>query len=220
MQRRKFIQAGIVAAWPSMQIWAGHTQVHTGNSEVINAGKGGNNTVDLLERIDKDCLIHRPQLTVLMVGTNDMNSRKFVPLNQYQINLQRIIDKIRTVKSKIVLMNILPVYEPYLFTRHDPSFYKPEGHSERLAQMNACIKFIADRNQLVFLDLHHIFKNIGNIGLDKDSLIKNQVNSNVADGVHPTAQGYRIIALAVYDVISANHLPRKYCLLWRQHYLR
>lgn len=75
---------------------------------VINAGIGGNNTKDLLERINKDCLAYHPDLTVLMIGTNDMNSMKYIPIDEYEKNLRKIIDLILKSKSQVLLMNILP----------------------------------------------------------------------------------------------------------------
>lgn len=210
MQRRKFIQSTLLASVISLEALAQlKVKKEVEGTEVINAGIGGNNTADLLARIEKDCLAHRPDLVVLMVGTNDMNSRKYLPLDTYQKNLQQIIDKIKQVKSAILVMNLLPVYEPYLFTRHHPDFYKPEGHSGRLKKMNECIEQTAFRNHLPFLDLHHIFKAIGNIGLDKNSLIKNEANSNTTDGLHPTPDGYRVIGVTVYDFIKAHKLPQK-----------
>lgn len=210
MHRRKFIQSALLA--PAI-FFEGLTQTGktkiSGETDVINSGVGGNNTIDLLSRIDPDCLAHHPQLTILMAGTNDMNSKKYVPVNDYKKNLQQIIDRIKKIKSKILLMNLLPVYEPYLLTRHDPAFYQPEGHSGRLAQMNKLIEQTAVEDKISFLNLHHIFSTVGNIGLDKTSLIKNEANSNITDGLHPTPDGYRVIAVAIYDSIKHFHLPTK-----------
>lgn len=209
MKRRNFLSAFfatlplLISARKLAAVSPGRTKEQV---EVINAGIGGNTTLDLLERIEKDCLIHNPDLTILMVGTNDMNSRKYIPIMQYEKNLREIIRKILKSKSNIVLMNLLPVYEPYLFTRHDPAFYNPEGHKERLAQMNLLIEKIAGEYQLSFLDIHRVFEKIGNIGLDKSSLIKNMENSNVADGLHPTDDGYRVIGLLVHQHLKYNKM--------------
>ncbi len=176
---------------------------------VVNAGIGGNNTIDLLARIDKDCLSHKPDLTVLMIGTNDMNSVKYVPLEQYKQNLEKIIDILLQSKSKILLMNILPLYEPYLLTRHPKAFYGKEGPAGRMRAVNSAIKRIAIEKNVSFLDVHHIFDAIGNIGEDQSSYIRNMVNSNMTDGIHPTPDGYRAIAIAVYESIINNKLPHK-----------
>jgi lysophospholipase L1-like esterase len=117
-------------------------------SAVINAGVGGNTTADMLARIDRNCLAHRPDLTIVMAGTNDMNSKKYIPLPQYEENMRSIIAKIAGIGSRIILMPILPVYEPYLYTRHDKSFYEPEGHAGRKTAMNALIRDLASEYQL------------------------------------------------------------------------
>jgi lysophospholipase L1-like esterase len=174
---------------------------------VINSGIGGNNTVDLLSRIDKDCIAHHPALTVLMVGTNDMNSMKYVPLDQYQVNLTEIIVKIKHSGSQLLLMTILPMYEPYLLTRHPAAFYQPEGIEGRRQQVNNVIKEAARKHTIHLLDIGHRFDRIGKIGIDKDSLLQNEANSNKTDGVHPTSTGYRFIALSVYDYIMDHSLP-------------
>jgi len=206
MKRRQFIQHTILG---SSLLTIGVTQAKEVPTEIINSGVGSNNTVDLLARLDKDCLAHQPDLTVLMVGTNDMNSRKFIPLAEYEKNMRQIIERILAIKSKILLMNLLPVYEPYLMTRHKPEFYQPEGHTGRKAQMNRLIKQLATAYGLSFLDLHHLFEKVGNVSLDVNSLIKNEANSKTTDGLHPTPDGYRVIGVAVYEHLINNDLPRR-----------
>lgn len=200
MLRRKFLQTSLaipIALKKPVKV-TGMTET----IEVINAGVGGNNTIDLLNRIEKDCMAHHPDLTILMIGTNDMNSRKYIPLAEYETNLRKIIGIIKQSGSRILLMTILPVYEPYLFKRHNPDFYQPEGHFQRKTKVNELIRKLALEYDLQFLDIHQVFQKIGNVGLSPDSLIKNEANSQSTDGVHPTAQGYKVIATAVYAYLS------------------
>jgi lysophospholipase L1-like esterase len=206
MNRRDFIESSLLTFSSLSSLDFTRKKKSMTETQVINAGVGGNNTADLLERIEKDCLSHQPDLTILMAGTNDMNSKKFIPLPQYDKNMRSMVQSILKIKSHIVLMNLLPVYEPYLFTRHSPDFYQPEGHEGRLLAMNATITKMADDFRLSFLDIHFLFKKIGNVGLDKLSLIKNEANSNTTDGLHPTAEGYRVMGLAIYDHIISNRL--------------
>lgn len=175
--------------------------------KVFNAGVGGNNTVDLLNRIEKDCLALKPKLTVLMAGTNDMNSVKHIPLKKYEENLDRMAKMIIKSGSKLLMMTILPCYEPDLLTRHPATFYEPEGVSGRRKQINDMVKRIAKKHHAELLDLGLRFDAIGNIGTSKESLIQNEANSHKRDGIHPTANGYRFIGLAVYDYITAHKLP-------------
>jgi len=175
--------------------------------QVINAGIGGNNTADLLKRMQKDCLDHKPSLTVLMCGTNDMNSMKYIPLEQYKKNMSEIITAIKGTRSKVLLMTILPYIEEYLFTRHKKEHYGEEGPSGRRAEVNKTIRALAARHKTYLLELGSIFEKVGKIGMDKDCLLQNSANTQKTDGVHPTVDGYRVIGLAVHDFIVYNHLP-------------
>lgn len=207
MQRRRFIGTSLgLATLTSIATVSPAKERSTREISVVNAGVGGNNTVDLLARIEKDCISHHPGLTILMVGTNDMNSRKYVEIKAFKKNLHTIIEAILRSGSKILLMNLLPVYEPYLLTRHDPQFYQPEGHAGRLKAMNELIRKTADKYKLSFLDLHSVFEKAGNIGLDESSWIRNEANSNTTDGLHPTPEGYRVIGVLIYQHIVSNNL--------------
>ena len=209
MQRRTFLRASA-----AMGVWAGQPTYSvtrpglTQTPTIINAGIGGNNTIDLLARIDKDCLAQQPELTILLVGTNDMNSRKYVPLVDYERNLRAICSKLVAAQSQVMLMTILPAYEPYLMTRHDPKFYQPEGYAARNTKVNETIRKVAADNQFPLLDMHHIFDKVGNVGLATSSLIKNEANSQKTDGIHPTAEGYRVMGVAVYTFLAQQQLLR------------
>ncbi|UEG52124.1 SGNH/GDSL hydrolase family protein [Mucilaginibacter daejeonensis] len=181
--------------------------INIGVVSIINSGIGGNNTNEMLARIEKDCLAHHPKLTILMAGTNDMNSVKHVPLEQYEANMHQLARLITKSGSKLLIMTILPLYEPYLLTRHPASFYQPEGVATRRRQVNEVIKKVAKAHRAHLLDIGMRFEAIGKVGLDKDSLIQNEANANKTDGIHPTANGYRFIGLSVYEYITANKLP-------------
>ncbi len=211
MQRRKFIKSATLLPFlGSSGAKYGHAQNHAISAEtiIINAGIGGNNTVDLLRRMEKDCLSHQPDLTILTVGTNDMNSRKYIPLPVFRENLERIISRLKESKSEVLLTTLLPVYEPYLMERHPRSFYEPEGHYARKSKYNDLIREIASDRKLPFIDMHHIFEATGEIGEGKESLLQNEVNSQKKDGVHPTPDGYRTMAIAIYQFLKQANLAQ------------
>jgi len=65
-------------------------------ADIRNAGINGNNTADLLGRLNDDVLLKHPDLVVLMVGTNDMLSpEKGIILELYEENYQKIIGEIK-----------------------------------------------------------------------------------------------------------------------------
>lgn len=214
MDRRNFIQmsiypASLFAGW-RYSFGAENPFRESDNPVVINAGIGGNNTYDILARIEQDCLMHHPELTILMAGTNDcMNSRHLVPLSQYEQNMRTIISRIADNKSRMILMSILPAYEPYLNLRHDPKSYEPLGHTEWKSAVNGLIKKLSMEYRQIFLDMHHIFDTSGNVGEKPESWLQNEANSGVKDGVHPTPEGYRAMAVSIYECIIRNELPRR-----------
>lgn len=176
------------------------------NKKVINAGVGGNNTNDLLKRIDKDVLENKPDLVVLMVGTNDMlNSKKMIDYKVYQNNLDEIIQKIKASGSKLLLMNPIPADSEYLFMRHDKSLFI-EAPNIKLDKAGGIVKDLAKQHEVLFYDLNAEFRALNLPQHNQDVFIKNEKNSGKTDGVHPTAFGYQFIAKNVFQFLEENDL--------------
>lgn len=212
MNRKDFLrQTALLTAALAPAGWAQAGNHFAGNGQedavtLINAGVNGNNTKNLLQRLDTDCLAHKPALTILMVGTNDMNNGKHVPLPQYKANLEKLAEKIQGAGSKLLMMTILPFYEPYLLSRHPAEFFQPEGPSGRRKAVNETIRSVAEARKAYFFDLGILFEKVGKIGTEEDSLLRNEANSGKTDGVHPTRNGYRFLALAVSQYLTCQNL--------------
>ena len=205
MNRRLFI----ASAGAALMMPKAYASIFQSSFKVINAGVGGNNTIDLLNRMETDCLSHKPKLVFLMIGTNDMNSMKHVPLERYRANLVKLADAILASGSQLVLMSILPFYEPYLFTRHPREFYGAEGPSGRRAAVNRTIEEVAKSKHALFFDIGRIIETIGKIGPQRDSLLTNTENGKSEDGVHPTPDGYRLMGALVYQFLCDHKLPKE-----------
>ena len=181
-----------------------------GAVEVINAGRGGHNSRNLLARLDRDVLAHKPTLVVLMVGTNDvLNHGNAVPLKEYRANLLKLIKAIRAARSRVLLMTIPPCHEPYLLERHPASFYQPDGPSGRVRKANRIVRDVAKATRTPLVDVFGLFEAKGNVGEAAESWIRNPANSRARDGVHPTAEGYRAMAEAIFAAIRKHRLPRE-----------
>lgn len=174
-----------------------------GSPEIINAGKGGNSTRHLLKRVDAVLAESQPDLVVLMVGTNDaLNSRAMVPIDEYRRNVQSLIDKFRAAGSRVMLMTILPCHAPYLLARHGKEPFAEQSPEQRIAAVNRVLSDLAAAEKIPLIDTHRVFSSIGEPGEDEQSLLRNTANSGSTDGVHPTADGYRVIATAVFQAIT------------------
>ena len=179
------------------------------SAQVINAGVGGNNSINLLERLDVDVLQQAPNLVILLVGTNDMlNTKKMISYRDYEENLKKIIQKIKQRGAEIIIMTPPPVDSVYLFNRHDRKAYK-EVPNVKLDSTRLIIKNLTEINSLGYIDLFQIFSDMSLPIHNKDLFFRNERNSNVKDGVHPTSLGYRFIAETVFDYLKNNQFLNK-----------
>jgi len=85
---QRFNQSALFTPLLSLPVMAGSAPIVDVNYKVINSGVVGNNSLDLLARIGKDCLVHQLDLTVLMTGTNDMNSRLLFMISSFSKNFR------------------------------------------------------------------------------------------------------------------------------------
>ena len=89
-------------------------QEHRESITVYNKGVSGNNTADLLARLEADVLTMPKGMVIMMVGTNDMiNSAKLLDMDLFRDNYQLLVDRILK-KHRLILMTLPPFYEPYL----------------------------------------------------------------------------------------------------------
>lgn len=175
-------------------------------SQVINAGVGGDNTDNLLARIEKDVLSKKPDLVILMVGTNDMlNSKKMISFLHYQQNLEQIVEAITANGSEMVLMTSPPVDATYLFERHDRKLFDA-APNVKLDSARNIVAQLANRHNLKVIDLYQIFKDMNLPKHNEDLFFRNQKNSKVHDGVHPTILGYNFIGETVFYFLKEHYL--------------
>lgn len=175
-------------------------------AQVVNKGVGGNSTKQLLARVDTDVIHENPDIVILMVGTNDfLNSKKMISFNEYEDNLNTIVGKIKTAGSKVILLSPPPVDSAYLFMRHEKSMYK-QPPNMMLDSVSQILRNVAKDQSTMFLDLYGKFSSLGLPRHNKDLFIRNEKNSGVSDGVHPTALGYHLIAEYVFQFMKENEL--------------
>lgn len=77
---------------------------------VVNAGIGGNKIPDMLARLERDVLAHRPDWVTVSVGVNDVwhglanNGRGGVPLDDYRVGVAELVDRLRAAGAEVVLL--------------------------------------------------------------------------------------------------------------------
>ncbi|WP_405296617.1 GDSL-type esterase/lipase family protein [Algibacter sp. Ld11] len=176
------------------------------SGQVINAGVGGNTTVNLLSRLEKDVLSEKPDLVILMVGTNDMvNSRKMISYKTYRKNLKKLVKSIKKNGSDMLLMSSPRVDSVYLYERHNKALFT-HAPNEKLNKTREIVSKIARKKKVHFLDIYQAFSDLNLPKHNEDLFIRNAMNSNARDGVHPTALGYRFIGELVFQYLKNNKL--------------
>jgi lysophospholipase L1-like esterase len=154
-----------------------------GNARVINAGVNGNTSRQGLARLERDVLSHHPDVVILFFGTNDnrRDSKVFVPLDEYKRNLTTIIEHCKKIGAKVVLGTLPPIDPVPYFTRHDKAKFDADGGLEKLVQdyRNAALKVGAAQKVTI---------------VDLNQLLRGDTSWRSADGVHPTPEGYKVLA--------------------------
>lgn len=142
------------------------------NYNVINAGLSGDTTTGGLNRIDY-WLSQPVDVFILELGANDI-LRGISPQTTAK-NLQSIVDKVKGKfpDVKMALMGMeLPAIIPI----------------QLVADFSSIFKRVADANKMAFVPF--FLKGVAG-----------KVHLNLPDRIHPTAQGYQIIADTVWPVI-------------------
>lgn len=177
---------------------------------VINAGHGGDNTRNLLARVDRDVISAKPSLVILLVGGNDfLNSKNAVPEAQYRSNLLELVTRIKAGGAAVVQLTMSPACDDYLIARHSREYYGSRGPSGAIRRLNEIITEVARETETPLIDLHAAVEAVGGASEKKESLIRNRANSNSEDGIHLTPEGYRLMAKTIFQFLKEHGLNRQ-----------
>lgn len=170
--------------------------------EVVNAGHSGWNSRQLREIFSGELQKHRPDLVILMVGTNDnLNSYNLIPLSEYRENLTAMIAAAKASGAKVLLCEIPKVNQEMMSKRHKEGFFRGESAEKKVNDVNAIVAEVAKAQDVPLFPTATV---LGESTRDAASLFRNPANSGAEDGVHPTPNGYLRFADAVAKRIRAE----------------
>lgn len=156
---------------------------------VINAGIGGNRTVDLQARLDDDVLAHRPDVVSILIGIND-TWRRFdrddpTSTEAYEQSYRDLLGRIAAAGARVILLEpfVVPVTDDQAGIWREDLDPRIEVVHRLGAEFDAPV---------VPLDgeLNKLAAEVGSAAL-------------AGDGVHPTDRGHAEIARLWLESISA-----------------
>lgn len=155
--------------------------------EFINLGISGNQTKDLVARLQKDFIDIQPDIVSILIGINDVwhysEGRKWLPDEVFEERYRTILKSIKEqTNAKIMIM------EPFLIPIEDKQFFR-----ENLAPKIEIIRKLAREYADVYLPTD---------GLLQSAFIGDDPLSYANDGVHPTEKGARYIGKLYVEYIS------------------
>ena len=153
----------------------------------INRGISGQTTPQMLLRFRQDVINLRPNLVIILAGTNDIAG------NTGPSTLEMIMDNIISMTElavsndiKVVLSSVIPAFDYPWSPGLNPN--------EKIPALNKMIKTYADSNNLYYLDY---FSEM----VDKRNGLKDEFTY---DGVHPNKNGYEVMAPLAEEAIKIN----------------
>ena len=140
--------------------------------EVVNAGISGDTSIGGLERIDWVLEMENVQILILELGANDMLRR--MPVANMKKNLAKIIEKAQKKNVRVLLCGMLA---------------PPAAGAQYQRDFQMAFPDLASEYKVDFLPFL-----LDTVALDK--------NLNQADGIHPNAEGAKIMTNNIYKALK------------------
>jgi lysophospholipase L1-like esterase len=151
----------------------------TGCRFLANRGIGGDDSAGVLKRLDGVTML-KPAAVFLMIGVNDVNSG--VSTDTIVENVQEMLRKLKSSGTRVYLTLVLPVGE---------NFKKING---KIDDLNQAYLKLAKEEQVPIVDFRADMRGA-------DGFLKEELNR---DGVHLTAEGYRVWRDALLPIVQRH----------------
>lgn len=155
--------------------------------EFVDLGISGNQTKDLVGRLETDFIDVQPDIVSILIGINDVwhhaGERDWLSDEQFEENYRTVLEAVKQrTKAKIMII------EPFLIPVEDKLFFR-----EDLYRKIEVIRKLAREYADVFLPLD---------GLLQSAFIGDNPLTFAEDGVHPTEKGAEFIGRLYAEYIS------------------
>lgn len=155
--------------------------------EFVDLGISGNQTKDLVARLQSDFIDVQPDVVSVLIGVNDVwhhaEDRSWIPAEVFEERFRRVLTALRQETHAKIM-----VIEPFLFPTEDKLFFR-EDLDPKIQIERRVARELSD----VYMPLD---------GLLASALVGREIADFSDDGVHPNAGGARYIGKLYADYIA------------------
>lgn len=145
----------------------------------INRGISGQTTPQMLVRFRPDVIALQPRVVVILAGTNDIAGNTGpMTLESIEDNYASIAELARIHGMRVVFASVLPIHD------YGKSKISERRSPEQIRRLNEWLKSYSLSKGHIYLDYYSKL-------IDGKGMLKAEL---AVDGLHPTAEGYRIMA--------------------------
>jgi lysophospholipase L1-like esterase len=162
---------------------------------VINSGVGGNTSREGLERIDKDVLIHKPDIVLVQFGGNDSTpeENRAVSVVEYVFNLETIYEKLNAIGAEMILLTFTPIVDVWHKNGKHDKYINNDGLDGYVELYRQATREFAKGKSLRLVDI--------DVSLRKACEELSPEEIILKDGVHLTAKANEIITETIYNYL-------------------
>lgn len=155
--------------------------------DFINLGISGNQTKDLVARLDKEFVEVQPDVVSILIGINDVwhhaGDRSWIPDENFEQRYRTVLQALKEQTNARIMM-----MEPFLIPVEDKLYFR-----EDLYKKIEIIRKLAREYADVYLPTD---------GLLAAAYIGDEPTTFAADGVHPTQKGAQFIGKLYADYMA------------------
>jgi lysophospholipase L1-like esterase len=161
----------------------------------INRGISGQTTPQMLIRFRPDVIALRPQVVVILAGTNDIAGNTGpMTLTAIEDNLASMFELARVNGIRVVIASVLPVSDYGKNREGNPINQTTRRPPEKIIALNDWLKNYAAQNGLTYLDYFSAM-------VDQKGFLKEELSN---DGLHPNDKGYVVMQPLVEQAIATS----------------
>ena len=153
--------------------------------EVFNLGVSGNTSRDLLKRFYNEAKARNPTVIIISLGDNDSGLK--VPLDEYEMNMDKIFIQAKEITQNIIVLGTKKVNEK--FTKPVPWNKEVYYINEEIKKYDNRLKKLAEKHKIKYVPF---FDELN----EKD----------LEDGIHPNSKGHKKIFERVKDILIKEKL--------------